>query len=45
MYCTAHPVLFRWSSRYECHGGACSNYGGDQRCITFWRGNMRVRDH
>jgi len=27
-------------------GGACSTYGGEERCIEgFWWGNLRERDH
>ena len=27
-------------------GGACSTYGGEERCITgFWWGNLREIDH
>jgi len=26
-------------------GGACSAYGGEERCTGFWWGNMRERDH
>jgi hypothetical protein len=26
-------------------GGACSKYGGEERCIRFWWGNLTERDH
>ena len=26
-------------------GGACSAYGGEERRIEFWWGNMRETDH
>jgi len=32
MICTPHPILFGWSNWNEV-GGACSTYGGEQRCI------------
>ena len=25
--------------------GAGSTYGGEKRCIVFWWGNLRARDH
>ena len=26
-------------------GGACSVYGGEERHIVFWQGNLRERDN
>jgi len=26
-------------------GGACSVYGGEERCVGSWWGNLRERDH
>jgi len=40
MVCTSHQIL----KKNEV-GGACSKYGGKERCIGFWRGNQRERDH
>jgi hypothetical protein len=46
MICTPNPILFRYEVEHNEMGGACSTYGGEERCLQgSGGGTLRERDH
>jgi len=40
MICTPHPILFGYKIEKNKMGGACSAYGGDERCVQGFGGEI-----